>query len=68
LSGLEAIRIARAPKPSRAQRRDTTDFFQLLETYFAPAPSAIFTTMPKIKNLECSHCHETVSAETPQTL
>ncbi len=24
--------------------------------------------MPKIKNLECSRCHETVSAENPQTL
>jgi threonine synthase len=24
--------------------------------------------MPKIKNLECSRCHESVSAETPQTL
>src|SRR5580692_2332541 len=27
-----------------------------------------FGSMPKIKNLECSRCHQSVSAETPQTL
>ena len=28
----------------------------------------MFTFMPKIKTLECSRCHATVSAESPQTL
>jgi threonine synthase len=42
--------------------------FSYLESYFAAAPSIIFIRMPTIKNLECSRCQETLSAETPQTL
>src|SRR6202789_2978440 len=51
-----------------ARRGDTTDFLWFLETYFVFVPSVTFVLMPTIKNLECSRCKETVSAETPQTL
>ena len=43
-------------------------FLWFIETYFAFGPSVTFVLMPTIKNLECSRCQETVSAETPQTV
>jgi threonine synthase len=36
--------------------------------YLGLASSVIFVHMPTIKNLECSRCKETLSAELPQTL
>src|SRR5271169_2125309 len=53
-----------APKPAR----ESLTFNQSPESYFTPAPSAIVTPMPEIKNLECSRCQATISAATPQTL
>jgi threonine synthase len=43
-------------------------FLSFVRTYFAFAPSDMFVPMPTIKNLECSRCKETVSAETPQSV
>jgi threonine synthase len=48
--------------------RSASPFHQSSESCFAFAPSVIVTVMPEIKNLECSRCHSTVSASTPQTL
>jgi threonine synthase len=44
------------------------NFFSFPESYFAIAPSVMLIDMPAIKNLECSRCRATVSADTPQTL